>query len=95
MKTKELVKVWDQGREWDDGDDATIGVNWSAVGPVMPETARRFARQSLRAADRAEALRAKARKSGCQLLNPETGAKSRVRLGRLLAGGEGNAKGSM
>lgn len=52
MRTSTWVEVWDQ--RYPDRKKAIIGVNWSAVGPVTPNRARKFAMQVFRAAKKAE-----------------------------------------
>ncbi len=72
MNTKKFVNVWDIRREYlHGGKSAVIGVNWSAIGPVSPATARRFARQILAAADKAQARREKAKRLGYTPDDPE------------------------
>lgn len=70
MKTQDLVEVWDQkdGPYMDGSSTRTIGVNWSAVGPVTPATARRFARRVLAMADKAEERAGRAK---VKLISPE------------------------
>ncbi len=65
MKTVELVEVWnDRQRYFGSRDHIDLGVNWSAVGPVSPTVARRFAKQILKAADKVETLKAAYEKKG-------------------------------
>jgi hypothetical protein len=52
MKTSTWVEIWDTRRDYD--KFATIGINWSAVGPVTPRRARKFASLILLAATKAE-----------------------------------------
>lgn len=62
MKTTDLVKVWKiLSRR---SNEVDLAVNWSAVGPVSPATARRFAKQILKAADRVEELKEQYKKKG-------------------------------
>lgn len=67
MKVSSLVEVWDIANAH--CGEATIGVNWDAIGPVTPRMARAFAREVLRVADRAEKARERAKKNGWKL-NP-------------------------
>ena len=67
MKMQGAVRVWNVPGRW----GTTIGVNWSAVGPVTPATARRFARLVIKAADQADRKIAKAKANGFELENPE------------------------
>ncbi len=69
MKTTNLCEVWNHRLF----DRMTIGVNWSAVGVVTPDTARRFAKQLLKAADKADKKLEVARQNGYEIRNPETG----------------------
>ena len=68
MDTRTLAKVWDHRAS---NGAATIGVNWSAVGPVKPDTARKFARRLFRAADTAERRIYDAKKRGHHIVDPE------------------------
>lgn len=68
MRTTDMAAIWDHSS----ARGTVIGVNWSAVGPVKPETVRRFARRLNRLADQAEARINKARLAGVKLRNPET-----------------------
>ncbi len=65
MKVASLVSVWDIANAH--AEEATIGVNWCAIGPVTPRMARAFAREVLRVADRAEKARKRAQKNGWKL----------------------------
>lgn len=65
------VEVWDRRERYyngHDGKEAAIGVNWSAIGPVTPSRARRFAESILKAADRAVERKKKARAEGFKLV---------------------------
>lgn len=66
MKVSSIVDVWDIANAH--SEEATIGVNWSAVGPVTPQKARAFAREVMRVADRAEKRRAIAERNGWTLV---------------------------
>ncbi len=73
MDTRTIAEVWDHRRTYlfEQEAAATIGVNWAAVGPVRPDTARRFAKRLLQAAETAERRIAAARRKGCEIVNPE------------------------
>lgn len=72
MKTVGIVTIWDQPCKHGERGYAVVGVNWSAVGPVTPATARRVANRLLQAADAVEERIATYKADGIAIKNPET-----------------------